>query len=199
VRVLVVLAHPRRDSFNAALAEALCEGLRRDGHEPDLADLYEEGFRPDLTAEDLRIYQSGAVPPDVAPYHARIGAARGLAFVFPVWWFGMPAVMKGFVDRVLFEGFAFRFRASGMAEGLLTHPRALVLNTTGVTATLYRTMGFGRPLKRSFDSWTLRMCGIREVKRVLFYDVVNAGDDVRAGYLGRARRLGATYFKGPAR
>jgi len=194
MRVMVVLAHPKRDSFNAALCRSLAEGLGEAGHSVDVADLYAEGFDPRLGPEELDAMGSGPPAPVVAAYQQRLLQAQGLVFIFPVWWFGPPAVLKGFVDRVLQENFAFRFRGTGAVEGLLRHEKALVINTAGVSASLYKVFGFGKPMAKVFNKWTLQVCGIRKVRHVVFYDVVKTDDATRARYLAEARRLGREVF-----
>lgn len=194
MRVLVVLAHPRPESFNHALARELCAGIVEAGHEADLADLYAEGFRPELGAEDLRTFARGGTPPDVHAYQERVAAAQNLAFVFPVWWFSPPAMMKGFVERVLFEEFAFRFGRGGRVVGLLAHERALVLNTTGASSAMYGLFGFAEPMDRIFCEWTLKFCGVRKVERVLLHGVPDATDAERRKHLAEARRLGREFF-----
>ncbi len=196
MRVLLVLAHPRADSFNAAVANALSEGMGEGGCRVDLADLYAEGFRPGLSAEDLATFETGGIPPDVVRYQDRVRAAQGLAFVFPVWWFGQPAVLKGFFDRVFFEDFAFRFTDGGRVEGLLTHRKALVVNTAGAKEDFYKAFAFDGPLKKTLDEWTLKMCGVKEVEHVIFHDVLNTTDAARKSYLEKARALGRTFFGG---
>ena len=195
MRILVVFAHPRRDSFNGALLDALLRGLEEAGHAPDVADLYAEGFDPRLGPEELRRMGTGHPPPDVAGYQRRLLAADGLAFVFPVWWFGPPAILKGFVDRIFEENVAFRFNGKGWAEGLLPAGRALVLSTTGASGALYRTLRLAGPMHKTLGLWTLRACGVREVKQELFFEVVATDDATRRRYLDRARTLGRTYFK----
>jgi NAD(P)H dehydrogenase (quinone) len=194
MRVMIILAHPKQDSFNAALCRSLSEGLAEAGHSADVADLYAEGFDPRLGPEELDTMGSGTPAPAVAAYQHRVLQAKGLAFIFPVWWFGPPAILKGFVERVLQENFAFRFRGTGAVEGLLHHEKALVINTAGVSASLYRLFGFGKPLAKVFDKWTLQVCGIRRVRHVVFYDVVKTDDATRARYLAEARRLGRDFF-----
>jgi NAD(P)H dehydrogenase (quinone) len=194
MRIFVVLAHPKADSFNAALCTALCDGLHDAGHEADVADLYAEGFDPVLRGPELAPPGFNRLPREVAAYQQRILRAHALAFLHPVWWFGTPAMLKGFVDRVFREDFAFHFTASGRVRGLLHHEKALVICTTGVTESLYRLYHFGRPLEKAFDAWTLKNCGIRRVQRVLLHDVVNADQTTRAGYLHHVRQLGRKYF-----
>lgn len=194
MRVLVVLAHPRPDSFNHALARELCAGLGESGHEADLADLYAEGFRPELDAEDFRLFGDGGAPPDIRTYQERVSSARALAFVFPVWWFSPPAMLKGFVERVLFEGFAFRFGRGGRVVGLLSHERALVLNTGGASSAMVQLFGFSKPMDQTFCEWTLKFCGVKEVRRVLLSGVVDASEAERGRHLAEARRLGREFF-----
>jgi NAD(P)H dehydrogenase (quinone) len=194
MRIFVVLVHPKPDSFNAALCAALCDGLHEAGHKADVADLYAEGFDPVLRGPELDTLALSQPPRQVADYQQRILHAHALAFVYPVWWFGSPAMLKGFVDRVFREDFAFRFTSGGHVRGLLPHEKALVVCTTGVTESLYRLFHFGRPLEKTFDAWTLRSCGVQQVKRVVLHDVVNADEATRAGYLDQVRQLGRKYF-----
>ena len=108
-RLLVVFAHPLSDSLAAALKDAVIGGIEASGGTADLIDLYADDFDPRLsTDERTRFVQPGYTPPaDAADYCDRLKAADGLAFVFPQWWFGMPAILKGFVDRVFVPGVAF--------------------------------------------------------------------------------------------
>jgi NAD(P)H dehydrogenase (quinone) len=108
MRVLVVYAHPLSDSFAAALRETIVARLREGGHEVDHCDLYGEGFDPVLTPEERRAYNTAQ--PDLAavePYVARLRAAEALVLCFPTWWYGMPAILKGWFDRVWVTGVAF--------------------------------------------------------------------------------------------
>ena len=153
-----------------------------------------QNFDPRLRTGELRRMGSGTPEPGVKAFQDRILAARGLAFLFPVWWFGPPAILKGFVDRVFQENFAFRFLPGGLVEGLLNHPKALVLNTTGTGALLYRTFCFDKPLHKTFCEWTLRFCGVKEVRQVLLHNAVEADDATRRGYLEQAGTLGREFF-----
>lgn len=109
-RILVVFAHPLSDSLSASLKDAVTAGLTDAGHDVDLIDLYKDDFDGRLSAAERTAFlKPGYVPPpDVAAYCDRIKAAEGVVFVFPQWWFGMPAILKGFFDRVVVPGVAFR-------------------------------------------------------------------------------------------
>lgn len=114
-KFLVVYAHPVRDSLAAALRDAVADGLAEAGHTVDIVDLYEDNFQPVLSAEERTAYMEPGYAPaaDVAGYCDRLKAADGLVFVFPQWWFAMPAILKGFVDRVFVPGVAFDHAPGG--------------------------------------------------------------------------------------
>lgn len=146
MKVLIVLAHPEPRSFNAALARAGAEALRAAGHDVVLSDLYAQGFDPvagrhDFIAEardDYFHYQTeqghaartGGFAPEVAREQARLAEADMLVLQFPLWWGGVPAMMKGWFDRVLAYGFAY---ADGLRfdKGVFRGRRAMISVTTG--------------------------------------------------------------------
>lgn len=131
MRILVIHAHPVETSYNAALARAACSALRRAGHEVDLLDLYAEGFEAAMAREErLAYHDPAAMPPAIAAQAARLARAEGIVFIYPVWSFGVPAILKGWFDRVLRPGIAFRLKPNGRAEFLLTHVRALAAVAT---------------------------------------------------------------------
>lgn len=110
MQVLVVLAHPLKDSFAAAIARTAVAALRDRGHTVDLLDLYAENFDPRLTAAERDSYMTGSYDlSDIAPYAERLKAAEVLILVFPQWWFGPPAILKGFIDRTFVPGTAFAY------------------------------------------------------------------------------------------
>ena len=132
MRALVVHAHPNSDSFSHALRAAVERGLANGGHEADMMDLYADGFVAAMTEEERRAY-SGASPivsEQVAGYVERLKQAEALVFVYPTWWWGMPAVMKGWFDRVLLPGVAFVLEEGKRPQPALRHVRRLVGVTT---------------------------------------------------------------------
>lgn len=108
MKCLVVVAHPLVDSLCAALARDVIETLAAAGHEVTVEDLYQADFAPALTAAERQSYYR---PPfdaaAVAPYVERLLAAEALVLVFPTWWFGLPAMLKGWFDRVWAPGIAY--------------------------------------------------------------------------------------------
>jgi NAD(P)H dehydrogenase (quinone) len=121
MQFLVIFAHPVEDSFASALHNCAVGALRAAGHDVDDCDLYREGFQPVMSREERRTYHDvGAnrvfVPTDIE----RLLRCQGLLFVFPTWWYGMPAMLKGYIDRVWVPGVAFEV-LDGRTKPLLSN------------------------------------------------------------------------------
>jgi putative NADPH-quinone reductase len=130
MRVLLVHCHPVPESFSHALREAVQAGLTRAGHQVDLLDLYVEDFRPALSEAERRQYHD--VPANLAgieDHVARLKAADALVFVYPTWWYGLPAILKGWLDRVWVPGATFTL-TSGPIIGELQNIRRIAGVTT---------------------------------------------------------------------
>jgi NAD(P)H dehydrogenase (quinone) len=110
MRFLVIHAHPDPESFNAQLKDAAVASLRAAGHHVDVLDLYASGFRAAMSAEERLAYESPEpiLDPQVRAHADLVARADGLVFVYPTWWWGMPAVLKGWLERVMVMGVAFR-------------------------------------------------------------------------------------------
>jgi NAD(P)H dehydrogenase (quinone) len=108
MRFLVIYAHPVEDSFASALHRCVLRGLAEAGHEIDDCDLYREGFEPALSRQERIVYHDVTANRGSVPDHiARLKKCEGMVLVFPTWWYGMPAILKGYIDRVWLPGVAF--------------------------------------------------------------------------------------------
>lgn len=189
MNTLIVFAHPYEGSFNRAILKTLQAALGEAGHQVRVRDLYGQGFDPLLNAGDLATLNQGHTPERVSAEQALIGWAEALIFVYPVWWFGPPAILKGWIDRCLTPGFAFRYD-EGAAEGLLTHRRALVLCTLGGTAAEYRSRGWEDLIARPMLEGVLGFCGVRNAEFRPFYEVASDTAEGRARVLHQVREIG---------
>jgi NAD(P)H dehydrogenase (quinone) len=131
MRVLLVRCHPRGDSFNAALRDVAIQALATAGHDVDQRDLYAERFDPVLSTQERGAY-SDAVPlaPDVEDHVAALRHAEALLLIYPTWWFGMPAMLKGWLDRVWLPDVAFQLGGPKVMVPLLTNIRRIGIVTT---------------------------------------------------------------------
>ena len=137
MRALVVYAHPSPESFGRALFETAVGALRSAGHEVEALDLYEEGFEARLSREEHLAYHSGDPirSMDVARHGELVKRAEMLVFVYPTWWFGLPAVLKGWLERVLVPGLGFVFdpNTGKVKPHLLGVRRIIGISTYGAT------------------------------------------------------------------
>lgn len=156
MRVLVLYAHPVETSFGAAVHRALVDALAKGGHEVDDCDLNAEGFDPVMTGQDRLDYHDISVNRSrVAPYVDRLLAADALAFSFPVWNMGFPAILKGFIDKVFLPGVSFTLSENGDYTPCLHNIKKLGVACTYGGSRL-RTFVAGDPCRR-FITRSLRM------------------------------------------
>jgi putative NADPH-quinone reductase len=130
VHVLMIACHPRADSCSAALRDEARAALDAAGHEVRLRDLHAEGFVPVMSAAEHRVTNtSGANEALTAREAADLRWAEALVLVYPTWWYGIPAMLKGWFDRVWLPGIAFRI-GEGAIEPLLVDIRRIAVVTT---------------------------------------------------------------------
>src|SRR3990170_453478 len=109
MKVLVVYAHPNSNSFNHAVLESFTKGLKDGGHIFEVTDLYAIKFNPSLALKDFAQFTGEQMPEDVLDQQSKVARADALAFVFPIWYIFYPAIVKGWIDRVLSHGFAYKY------------------------------------------------------------------------------------------
>ena len=185
MRALVVFAHPVPESFSAALHEKVVAKLKANGWDVDDCDLNAEGFSPVLTTEERRNYhEEGTNVEPVRTYVERLQKADGLFFVFPVWNFGYPAILKGFFDRVFLPGVSFDI-VDGKVRGKLDNIKILVAVTT-YGGDRIRTFFAGDPPRKCI-SRPVRFMMNRNVrlKYLALYDMNRAGDEKKRAFLNR--------------
>jgi len=131
MQITVVHAHPAPQSFNRALFDTVCAALEA-RHEVSAFDLYADGFHPAMTADERRAYDSSdpILDPLVVKYAAAVRDADALVFVYPTWWSGMPAMLKGWLEKVLVPGVAFGFNDNGKIAPCMQHVRRMAGVTT---------------------------------------------------------------------
>lgn len=188
MQTLIVYAHPNPASFCHALLQRVQEVLERAGHEVRVKDLYAEGFSPVLSAAELGALRDGRVPEAIAREQADLAWAQALVLVYPLWWFGLPAILKGWFDKTLTYGFAFEYGAEGQ-KGLLPTRKALVLLTAGGAESDFDAMDAKDLLTRPLADGTLRFCGVDDVTSKVFYSVPSVTQAEREAMLDQAGEL----------
>jgi putative NADPH-quinone reductase len=185
MRVLVLHAHPNPESYNAALFRLALERLKACGHDVDACDLYEEEFQPVLSRAERAGYH--AIPANRSPVEAyvrRLEQAEALVLVYPVWNFGLPAILKGFFDRVFLPGVSFRI-VDGLVRPNLQHVRKLMVVTT-YGGPRWRAFLVGDP-PRKYATRVLRALIKPTASRsyLAHYDMNRSTDATRKAFLAR--------------
>jgi NAD(P)H dehydrogenase (quinone) len=184
VTILLILAHPDPASFNHAIARVAAEALKGLGHEVIWHDLYAEGFDPMLPAAEF--FKKAQLSPELAAHCAELARADGLVFVHPNWWGMPPAVLTGWLDRVLRPGLAYEFQmgdaGDGVPTGLLKARTAVVFNT-GNTELERERQAFGDPLERIWRDCVCAFCGVEGFARRLFGVVITSTPEQRQAWL----------------
>jgi NAD(P)H dehydrogenase (quinone) len=187
MRYLIIYTHPNPQSFNHAILEAITDELAKNDRELQVRDLYKNGFNPVLGPEDLSGMQKGSVSQDVRTEQEYIKAADVIIFIYPLWWSGFPAMLKGYIDRVFTEGFAYRMTESGI-EGLLTEKKVLAVTTSGASRDDYEESGFFRSMSQVIDTGIFKFCGVDLLEHIFLFSVPYVTTAQRIGMLEDLRK-----------
>jgi NAD(P)H dehydrogenase (quinone) len=197
MKISVILAHPDKKSFNHAIATTAIETLKRNGHKVFSHDLYEEKFDPILPAEEIP--KDVALPSEIETHCREISEAEGIVLVHPNWWGQPPAILKGWVDRVIRPGVAYEFleddQGEGVPSGLLKAKSAVVFNTSN-TETEREKIVFGDPLETIWKNCIFDLCGVRNFYRRMFNIIVTSSEEQRKEWLQEVRQTVDKYFPG---
>ncbi len=158
--MLIIYAHFSRTGHNGVILKEVENWLKQRGQAYEVLDLYGIGFDPVLGVRDISQADGTSSDVFVHSIQEKILKAKNLIFIYPTWWSNVPAILKGFYDRVLMAQFAFRYGSSGLPEGLLKGRRALVFTTSGGPAVYQKIFRGSRSIKVTTDD-TLEFCGLR--------------------------------------
>jgi NAD(P)H dehydrogenase (quinone) len=190
MKISIILAHPRPGSFNHAIADEVTATLRNSGHTVTVHDLYQEQFDPLLPGDEIP--RDAPLPPVIALHCREIAAADGIVFIHPDWWGMPPAILKGWIDRVLRPGVAYRFAETdtgeGIPVGLLIAKAVLVFNTSNTPAGREQKV-FGDPLERLWKDCIVTFCGVQTFRRRMFGVIVTSTEEQRKAWLAGVREI----------
>ncbi|MEU6269144.1 NAD(P)H-dependent oxidoreductase [Saccharopolyspora shandongensis] len=171
MRSLVVVAHPDPESLTHGLGSEVTAALSGDGRSAELVDLAAEAFDPRFTKADLLHYRGeGPTPPDVVREQARLDRAEQLVLVFPVYWWSMPALLKGWIDRVFINGWAFEYSPGGRLVPKLNQLSVHLLAVAGGDADGYERHGYTNALRTQIDHGIFGFCGASIASTRIVYD-----------------------------
>lgn len=168
MRHLIIYAHPNENSLNHHLLNTVAETLQSRNAEIIVRDLYKIGFDPVLSLADMQGQRMGEISDDVKTEQEHISWAEQITFIYPIWWTGLPAMMKGYIDRVFSYGFAYRYD-QGIQKGLLKGKKTVIINTHGKSHEEYENTGMDKALTLTSDNGIFIYSGL-EIISHLFFD-----------------------------
>lgn len=195
MKISIILAHPNKGSFNHAIAFAAAEELRAASHEVCFHDLYDEEFDPILPSKEIP--SDGPVPVGIQQHCREISDAEGIIIVHPNWWGQPPAILKGWIDRVLRPGVAYNFmeedKGEGIPIGLLKAKVAVVFNTSNTPEERENSV-FGDPLELLWRKCIFELCGVENIYREAFRVIVTSTQEEREMWLHRVKEMISMHF-----
>jgi putative NADPH-quinone reductase len=186
-KILIINGHPDSESFNFGLSDAYKAGAQKSGAEVKEIRIRELSFNPNL---QFGYRKRTELEPDLLDAQEKIKWADHLVWVYPVWWGSVPALLKGFLDRVLLPGFAFHKRKNSLWwDGGLTGKTARIICTLDQPAWYYRWV-YGRPSHNSMKKLTMHYTGVKKVRITTIGPIRLSKDKFREKWLQKVARLG---------
>ncbi len=190
MKPLIIYAHPYNGSFCHAVKEKIIETLKEKGEKYNIIDLYEDKFDPVMSGDDLRLYSKGeTTDPNVDKYLNLLSETSIIYLIFPVWWGVMPAILKGFFDKVFLPQRAYIPKKSGLMKAMFPDiKKAVIFNTLGGPKA-YHNLILKFPVKRVVGSTTLKIIGVKKVDIVQFDSMKKSSDKLREKWLNQTAEI----------
>lgn len=191
MKVLVIIGHQQTGSFCHAIAAIAVETLKRAGHEVIYHDLYEERFDPVLPSAEVP--RDATLDPVIQRHCDELVAADGYVIVHPNWWGTPPAILKGWLDRVVRQGTAYKFGPQGVIE-LLAGRRAMVFTTSNTPRDIELSV-FNDPLENLWKTVVFAFVGVKQFERRNFESIIMSTPEQRQGWLEEVREKVGSFFQ----
>ena len=185
---LIIYAHPNHTSFNHAILETVIASAEQAQMEISVRDLYKIGFNPVLTWDEFTQINQGKTPFDIQQEQNLIKQADLITLIYPLWWMGFPAILKGYFDRVLSHGFAYETDESG-SRGLLNDKKMLQFITLGNNVQEYEKRGFLQALDHTLINGLFNYCGITDIEHHFLGDIHIIDDQARTQILTNVQQI----------
>ena len=190
MKALIVYNHPYDGSYCHAILENAIAGIQEAGNEVDVIDLDKDGFNPVMSSADLLGFVKHTIVDEKAKEYAeRLKTADHLVFIFPIWWELMPALTKGFIDKVIFPGSVYEYTKNGIGMvSKLDNLKSTTVITTMNTPKLMYKLVYGDAVKKAMIKGTLKKAGFKNVKWINFDMVKMNSDEKRKKWLEQVKK-----------
>ncbi|MDQ0640055.1 NAD(P)H dehydrogenase (quinone) [Pedobacter sp. W3I1] len=185
MKVVIVFNHPHEGSFGNAILDAVIKGLQSANHEVDLMHLDKDGFKPVMSKADLKAFvEHKPIDPQVIDYNERLEKADHLIFIFPIWWDLMPAMTKGFVDRVLTPGIVYDHHPRGFGlVPLLKNLKGVTIITTMNKPKIMYSLLIGNLIRKAMIKSVFKTMGYKNLKWISYNMVKSVSQEKRVKWL----------------
>jgi NAD(P)H dehydrogenase (quinone) len=184
MKINIIYSNHHGGNFNSQLLDTLKHWLLNKGHELVIRDLYQMNFNPVLTKHDFERMAAGNTPEDIAKEQDMVKWADVMIFMYPVWWGGMPAILKGYIDRIFTSGFAYHSNGSGTYP-LLNDKKAIIMSTMGQARADYEKGMFAAMNLVNVEG-IFRFCGVEVVDQLYFPSIHSVSESEKEAYLQQA-------------
>lgn len=188
MKILTVVSHPRVHSLTFSVAARFTQGLTDAGHETEMLDLHRSGFNPVLWEADEPDWSSDRkiYSPEVEAEMERMKKHDALTYIFPIWWYNLPAMLKGYIDRVWNNGFAY-------GSNKLHHEKVLWLGLAAAPKEHFEKRQYDKMLSQQLNIGMANYCGISNSKVEILYDTLDSRPEIFERLLTQAYHLGLYY------
>ena len=190
MKALIIYANYKELSFTGAIRDELADTFHKNGHEVVIRDLYEIKFNPVLSKKDLESIENEIFPIDIMDEQKFIQWADLICFVYPIWWSGMPAILKGYIERVLVMGYAFEF-VGDKAIPKLNNKKVAIFNSTG-SKMVYKNDEERHALKVITHDCIFGFCGMQVVEHKYFSSINKASEEEKESVFAEVRQIAST-------
>ena len=187
MKTLIIYNHPHEGSFCSAIRDAVISGLDVGGHEYKVIDLDKDRFDPVMREKDLSAFVQASRNPEkeiegldplIQVYVNKMRWAERIVMIFPIWWMTMPAMTKGFIDKVIFPGLVYKMEGGKLVSQLSRLKQVVVITTMNTPATIYEST-FGNSIEGSLIKGTFNQIGIHDIRWISLNMVKQVGDEKR--------------------
>ena len=191
MKTVIVYNHPYKGSFCHALLESTKKGALKAGHEVDIIDLDSDHFNPVMTGEDLLAFRNHqAIDKQAIEYIKRIKQADHIVLIFPIWWELMPAMTKGFIEKVMFPGSTYSYTKSGHGmKTMLSKLKSTTIITTMNTPNVMYKFIYGNAIKKALIKGTFKKSGCKNVEWYSFNMVKSSSAKTREKWLNKIEKV----------
>ena len=186
MNVLVVYAHPNPESYNAALFKLTCDQLAQAGHTVHPLDLYDCDFEARMSCEERISYMTEDNTQGIEDHVAKLKWAEAVVFVYPTWWMGPPAILKGWLDRVWLPGVVATFGPNGVQPGLTNIKKFLIITTQG--SSHWRMTLVGNPPRKMFKLSLKAVSKCKDIKWLALYSMDKNTEEDREQFMEKVSK-----------